>query len=208
VYRINRAGQKFQTKRSCRIQLAWSAGDGCCLVGLGDWVVSVVTSQIEPVHELCWVCPQTRVCTHVLPLGASRPLLVSSAPAYIDHHLIIYRPPTVPPTHSLCPNWRNSQWSSTIRKRGKRTESSRHHCRSTRSGAFGTLSTLLEPLTIEWEQFPRCSQNLLPTPQDRRPSTQFLYSLQEGGDRVRHGLRQEVRRRPQHHLDICALFVV
>ena len=54
-------------------------------------------------------------------------------------------------------------------------------------------TTPLASLTAQWIQLPRCSQGLLPTPQDRRSTTRLLHHVQEGGDRVRRGLCQEVR---------------
>ena len=51
---------------------------------------------------------------------------------------------------------------------------------------------LLASLTAERTQPSRCSQIILPTHQDRRCARRLLHDVQEGGDRVRCGLRQEV----------------
>ena len=42
-------------------------------------------------------------------------------------------------------------------------------------------------------QHSRCSQNVFPVHQARRCTSRLLHDVQEGGDRVRHQLRQEVR---------------
>ena len=60
-------------------------------------------------------------------------------------------------------------------------------------------------LVAEWEiQFARRSQSVSDAYKEQRRSPRFLRGLQEGGDGIRCGLRQEVRRGPQHHPHFCA----
>ena len=53
-------------------------------------------------------------------------------------------------------------------------------------------TTSLALLTAQRMQLSRCSQDFLPTHQDRRPPPRLLHDVQEGGNRVRYRLRQEV----------------
>ena len=53
-------------------------------------------------------------------------------------------------------------------------------------------ATSLESLTADRVQPPRRSQIFLPAHQDRGSSPRLLHNVQEGGNRVRHRLRQEV----------------
>jgi len=69
-------------------------------------------------------------------------------------------------------------------------------------------ATSLESLTADRVQPPRRSQIFLPAHQDRGSSPRLLHNVQEGGNRVRHRLRQEVRRGPQHHLDIRPSLII
>ena len=67
-----------------------------------------------------------------------------------------------------------------------------HYYKSIPGGTFNICVMLLWSLIADRTQFPRRSQGFLPTHQDGRCTCRLLRDLQEGGDRVRCALRQEV----------------